>query len=71
MLNSAVNISLNGDTVAISESQFLSEVLQQQGYQTQKIAVAINGEFVSRSLYVETLLNNGDAIDVIQAVGGG
>lgn len=71
MLNSAVNISLNGDTVAISESQFLSEVLQQQGYQTQKIAVAINGEFVSRSLYVETLLNDGDAIDVIQAVGGG
>lgn len=71
MLNSAVNISLNGDTVAISESQCLSEILQQQGYQTQKIAVAINGEFVSRSLYVETLLNNGDAIDVIQAVGGG
>jgi sulfur carrier protein len=49
----------------------LAALLEQQGYQTQKIAVAINGEFVPRSQYAQTDINDGDEVDVIQAVGGG
>lgn len=64
-------LSLNGEPIHVSDTDVLSALLTQQGYQSQKIAVAINGEFVSRSQYDNTLLNAGDQIDVIQAVGGG
>ncbi len=66
-----LKLSLNGESTALDHSVSLSELLEQQGYQTQKIAVAINGEFVPRSQYSETPMNHGDEVDVIQAVGGG
>lgn len=55
----------------LAETLPLAQLLVQQGYEAQKIAVAINGEFVPRSQYTATVINDGDKIDVIQAVGGG
>jgi sulfur carrier protein len=49
----------------------LIQALQLWGYGDGKIAVAINGEFVSRSTYNERLLNAGDQIDIVKPVGGG
>ncbi|MFT6202073.1 MAG: sulfur carrier protein, partial [Candidatus Endobugula sp.] len=46
-------------------------LLERQGFQGDKIALAINGSFVPRSQYAETNINDGDEVDVIQAVGGG
>jgi sulfur carrier protein len=66
-----LNVSLNGEALHLTETIGLARLLEQQGYQTQKIAVAINGEFVPRSQYTETSINEGDKVDVIQAVGGG
>lgn len=66
-----LKLSLNGEIIALPESQSLSVLLEQQGYQSQKIAVAINGEFVPRSQYDSTLMAESDEVDVIQAVGGG
>lgn len=65
-----LTLSLNGETVQCNVSN-VSVLLEQQGFQSQKIAVAINGEFVPRSQYGNTAVNDGDEIDVIQAVGGG
>jgi sulfur carrier protein len=64
-------LSLNGEVTPLPENNILSFLLEQQGYQMQKIAVAINGAFVPRSQYAATAINDGDEIDVIQAVGGG
>ena len=66
-----IKLSLNGEATSLPETSTLSALLEQQGYQTQKIAVAINGAFVPRSQYAETTVNDGDEIEVIQAVGGG
>ncbi len=66
-----LTLSLNGDKMNLQQPDSLSQLLEKQGYQAQKIAVAINGEFVPRSLYEQTSVNDGDQIDVIQAVGGG
>ncbi len=66
-----LKLSLNGTVMPFETTLMLSELLDQQGYQTQKIAIAINGEFVPRSQYSDTAVNDGDEIDVIQAVGGG
>ncbi len=66
-----LTLSLNGDAITIDPTSTLSLLLDQQGYQAQKIAVAINGEFVPRSQYSDITINEGDQVDVIQAVGGG
>lgn len=64
-------LSLNGEQITLLDLKSLSDLLDDQGYQSQKIAVAINGSFVPRSQYGETIINDSDEVDVIQAVGGG
>jgi sulfur carrier protein len=64
-------LSLNGEQITLPDPKNLSGLLDDQGYQSQKIAVAINGSFVPRSQYGETIINDDDEVDVIQAVGGG
>ncbi|EGG93830.1 hypothetical protein IMCC1989_680 [gamma proteobacterium IMCC1989] len=64
-------LSLNGEQITLLDLKSLSSLLDDQGYQSQKIAVAINGSFVPRSQYGETMVNDNDEVDVIQAVGGG
>ena len=66
-----LTLSLNGETLQLHEAINLSLLLEQQGFQAQKIAAAINGEFVPRSQYAQTAISDGDEIDIIQAVGGG
>ena len=66
-----LTLSLNGETLQLHEAINLSLLLEQQGFQAQKIAAAINGEFVPRSQYAQTAISDGDEIDIIQAVDGG
>ncbi|MFT6101942.1 MAG: sulfur carrier protein [Candidatus Endobugula sp.] len=64
-------ISLNDEKIEFEESLSVIFLLERQGFQGDKIALAINGSFVPRSQYAETNINDGDEVDVIQAVGGG
>jgi sulfur carrier protein len=66
-----LTISLNNEKIEVAESLSVILLLEQQGFHNDKIALAINGSFVPRSQYAETAINNGDEVDVIQAVGGG
>lgn len=65
-----INISLNGETKTLQDSNLLSAMREWQ-YPLELSAVAINGEFVPRSDYAHVELTNGDQIDVVGAVGGG
>jgi sulfur carrier protein len=65
-----ITVSLNDETVSLSEGALLSTLLEQQPLDG-AFAVAVNGEFVPRSLYNETSLAEGDQVDVVSPVGGG
>jgi sulfur carrier protein len=41
------------------------------GYQVRLIAVEYNGEILHRQFWEETLLNEGDRLEVVTVVGGG
>ena len=45
--------------------------LEQEGYQTNRIAVEKNGEIIPKSCYKETLLHSGDVLEIVSFVGGG
>jgi sulfur carrier protein len=66
-----LTISLNGEKVILLEPLTIIDLLAEKEYQNEKVALAINGSFVPRSQYGETIVNDNDEVDVIQAVGGG
>lgn len=66
-----IQISLNNEKKLIAENTYLSDAIMQWGFGENKIAVAINGEFVPRSTYNQRKINPGDNIDIVKPVGGG
>jgi len=70
-MSDAITVSLNGNTEALESGQSLQHALQQWGLTDKKVATAINGDFVPRSRYSDTTIDDGDQIDVVAPVGGG
>ena len=64
-------ITINGIQKELSDSMALQQLLEQEGYDIRRIAVEINGEIVSKSLFNETVVKSGDTIEVVSFVGGG
>jgi len=64
-------ISLNNEPAELPPDTALSDALEQWDYGEQKIAVALNGEFVPRSRYRDTVLQERDQLDIVKPVGGG
>lgn len=66
-----IMIILNGKEKEQYSDLSLTELLQREGYDIRKIAVEINGEIISKSVYKETRVKSGDKIEVVSFVGGG
>jgi len=66
-----IQIQLNGETHSLSESSSLAELLRQLQVNPQQVAVALNLEVVRRSELAQAQLQEGDKVDIFQAVGGG
>ena len=66
-----MNITLNGETRLIDPGLTVLGLLEQLGYQGKRIAVERNGEIVPRSAHANTALADGDALEIVVAVGGG
>jgi sulfur carrier protein len=64
-------ISLNNERRECDADRALAEHLPEWGFDSKKIAVAINGDFVPRSQYVSLRLQAGDQVDVLAPVQGG
>ncbi len=70
-MSTMISVSLNNEPVTLEPDTLLSDALEQWHYGEQKIAVAINGEFVPRSRYRDTRLQERDQLDIVKPVGGG
>ncbi|MFA7669404.1 MAG: sulfur carrier protein ThiS [Burkholderiaceae bacterium] len=66
-----MNITLNGENRLINPGLTVLGLLEQLGYQGKRIAVELNGEIVPRSAHANTALADGDALEIVVAVGGG
>ena len=62
-------IYVNGKETKNGKS--LSVLLENSGFRRDRIAVEINGEIIKKSDYDNTVLNDGDKIEVVSFVGGG
>ena len=63
-------VQING-AAADAAGKTLAQYLAQAGCDARRIAVERNGEIVPRAQYSETVLQDGDQIDIVTVVGGG
>lgn len=64
-------IRLNGEEFPIREKMTVEELLAEENFQRDKIAVEYNGEILPKGDYARTCLKEGDVLEVVSFVGGG
>ena len=61
-------VRINGEDKPLEEPTTLLVYLEQEGYQTNRIAVEKNGEIIPKSCY---RICQGDCLEIVSFVGGG
>ena len=63
-------VKINGKELNIS-GKTVAEYLATTNYDSKRIAVECNGDIVPKAQYGETVLKDGDSVEVVSFVGGG
>jgi sulfur carrier protein len=66
-----VKISLNGEPKELESSLTLQRLLDELHIPVGRVACEVNLKIIKRAFYKETLLQEGDTVEIIQAIGGG
>ena len=64
-------ITVNGKQIQLTSEMSVADYLEQNNYQINRIAVEINEEMLPKYSYSETMLKDGDRLEVVTFVGGG
>ena len=64
-------ISLNGDPYEIGGPLTLAELLARLGIDARRVAVEHNLIIVKRAAFADTVVRDGDAVEIVNFVGGG
>ncbi|HIU17533.1 MAG TPA: sulfur carrier protein ThiS [Candidatus Avidesulfovibrio excrementigallinarum] len=49
----------------------VAALLEQEGFLHDRVAVERNGDIVPRARYADTVLQDGDSVEIVRFVGGG
>ena len=63
-------VKVNGEAKDIA-GKTLAEYLATTNYDIKRIATELNGDIVPKAQYEETVLKNGDSVEIVSFVGGG
>jgi sulfur carrier protein len=66
-----VTIQLNGETYELPEPLTLDALLARLEIDGRRVAVEVNEHVVKKAAYAETLVREGDDVEVVNFVGGG
>lgn len=66
-----MDIQLNGQPQALPDPSTVATLLHQQGLAERRVAVEVNGEIIPRSQHASRVLQAGDRIEIVHALGGG
>lgn len=64
-------ITVNGKQIQLTSEMSVANYLEQNNYQINRIAVEMNEEILPKYSYSETMLKDGDRLEVVTFVGGG
>jgi len=66
-----IQIVVNGAAHRFEQPLEVTELLRRLELEGKKIAVEQNGEIVPKSAHASTVVNDGDQLEIVVAVGGG
>jgi thiazole synthase len=66
-----MRITINGEERRFDKALNLEQILDEIGFDAQKVAVERNLEIVPRSSYAKTLVSDGDKLEIVHFIGGG
>ena len=66
-----IQVTVNGAAQRFEQPLSVSALVERMALAGKKIAVERNGEIVPRGLHQKTLVENGDQLEIVVAVGGG
>ena len=66
-----MNITPNGASRPLPAAISVADLLQELGYAGKRVAVERNGDIVPKSQHAQTVLADGDELEIVVAVGGG
>ncbi len=64
-------LHVNGDPRSIATGCTVAGLIDELGLADRRVAIAINRDVVPRSTFISRLLEDGDRVEVLEAVGGG
>ncbi|MEE0201326.1 MAG: sulfur carrier protein ThiS [Muricomes sp.] len=64
-------LKVNGKEIDFKPDTKISDLLEQQGFPVNRVAVERNGEIVPRKMLSLTLVEDHDILEVVSFVGGG
>lgn len=71
MIEPVVTIQLNGERYELPQPLTIDALLSRLEIDGRRVAVELNEFVVKKAVYAETLVKDGDAVEVVNFVGGG
>lgn len=66
-----MHLTVNGEARELPPASTLEQLIATLALAGRRLAVERNGEIVPRSRYAATVLQAGDRLEIVQAIGGG
>lgn len=66
-----MELTINGQKESCPNGISVAEMLRLREHDPQRVVVELNGNIVPAGAFVDTPLQDGDAIEIVQFVGGG
>lgn len=64
-------ITVNGKQIRLTSEMSVADYLEENNYKVNRIAVEMNEEILPKYSYSDTMLKDGDRLEVVTFVGGG
>jgi sulfur carrier protein len=71
IVSAVLSIVVNGSRCRYPDKATIADLIRELALEGKRIAVERNGQIVPKSRHDDTLLAEGDCIEVVRAVGGG
>ena len=66
-----MRIQLNGESLELPDGETVAALIARMDLTGRRVAVELNLDIVPRSQHADTILHDGDNVEVVHAIGGG
>ena len=66
-----MNLIVNGDEREAEDGAVITGLIAALDLKPERVAVELNGRIIRKTAWAETVLNDGDRLEIVHFVGGG